>query len=76
MAYTGMMPVDGESMDIPTMAEMTAEQYRSALEYKLFFVDHHGVFRSAVGEFPLAVTKEQFADLRAHLETLVDKVGS
>jgi hypothetical protein len=56
-----------EAATIEEMAAMSPEQYRSTLEFKLFFVDHHGILRAAQGEYPVATTKVQ---LRALLDYL------
>jgi hypothetical protein len=56
-----------EALDIPTMAELDAGAYRAYLEQTLFFVDHHGVFRSLLGEFPIVTSREQLEILIKYL---------
>jgi hypothetical protein len=48
-----------ECFDIPTMYEMSDEEYRESVDYGLVYVDHHGVLRSHVAHYPLATTQEQ-----------------
>lgn len=55
-------------VDIPTMREMGAgEGYIGYVQESLFFVDHHDVLRSVLGEWPIAVTKEQVHALIRYL---------
>ena len=59
-------------VDIPTMREMGAgDGYISYVQESLFFVDHHDVLRSTLGEWPIAVTKEQVQALIRYLQTEV-----
>jgi hypothetical protein len=67
--------IEGEAIDIPTMREMPLEEYREYLRSGLFFVDHHNVLRSGIGEFPIATTREQFTALMEHLASFVNRVG-
>lgn len=49
-----------EVVDIPTMYEMSDEQYRYFLESgELIYVDHHDNLRSFVADYPIATTREQ-----------------
>jgi len=70
------MKFEAEAIDIPTMRDMSIEAYRDHLNGGLFFVDHHDVLRAGPGEFPLAVTREQFRELRSYLERFVDRIGA
>lgn len=54
-------------VDIPTMEEMSAIDYRDYLESSLLFVDHHGALRAIVGEYPVAATKAQIDALIEYL---------
>lgn len=65
--------VIGENIaDIPSMRAMGSGQaYLSYLEESLFFVDHHDVLRSILGEWPIAVTREQVLALIDYLQTKV-----
>lgn len=61
-----------EVADIPTMREMGGgEAYLSYLREALFFVDHHDVLRSTLGEWPIAATKEQVQALIRYLQAEV-----
>lgn len=64
-----------EAVGIPTMHEISAEEYREYLSDGLLFVDHHDVLRSVPAEYPLAVTREQLQMLIEHLQGLVGRVG-
>jgi hypothetical protein len=60
--------VEVESIDIPTMYEMSEHNYREFLRHDgLTFVDHHGVLRSTPAEYPIATTQEQ-------LDILIDEL--
>lgn len=59
---------EGEAVDIPTMREMSGEEYSRYVEYELFFIDHHDVLRSAFGEYPIACTEAQLDQLILYLE--------
>lgn len=59
-------------VDIPTLESFGAgEGYLSYVRESLFFVDHHDVLRSTLGEWPIAVTKEQVQALIRYLQTEV-----
>lgn len=76
MSYEKLrITVDIETVDIPTMREMTAVEYREYLDGELLFVDHHDVLRSAPAQYPLAVTSDQLKILIAHLQSLAGRVG-
>jgi hypothetical protein len=66
---------DVEAFDIPTMLEMSDQEYTEYLHGGLLFVDHHDVLRSGPAEYPLAVTREQLVLLIKHLQTLQSRVG-
>lgn len=56
-------------VDIPTMREMgSGDAYLNYLSEHLFFVDHHDVLRSVLGEWPIAVTKGQVEVLIRYLQ--------
>ncbi len=49
-----------ETVDIPTMSNMSDEQYRNFVQGDgLFFIDHHSILRSSVADYPIAATREQ-----------------
>lgn len=48
-----------ECFDIPTMREMSDEEYRGSIDNGLVYVDHHDVLRSNVADYPIATTREQ-----------------
>lgn len=68
--------VDESAVDIPTMRDMSTSEYQAYIENELFFVDHHDVLRSAMGQYPLAVTREQMRALIDHFNRLESRVGS
>lgn len=61
------LTVEIEAADIPAMQEMSAEGYRNYIDSELFFVDHHGVLRSAQGQYPIATSREQYRELLRYL---------
>lgn len=65
--------VMGEDVvDIPTMKSMgSGDGYISYVEESLLFVDHHDVLRSVLGQWPIAVTREQVLALIGYLQTRV-----
>jgi hypothetical protein len=67
--------VDVESVDIPTMFEMSDEDYRDYVRgYGLMYVDHHDVLRSSRAAYPLATSREQLDILIDELTRLRDKL--
>ncbi|USS54161.1 hypothetical protein [Pseudomonas kermanshahensis] len=58
---------DAVAADIPTMQEMPIDGYASYIANDLFFVDHHGVLRAALGEYPIATSAEQLDELIRYL---------
>jgi hypothetical protein len=66
--------IDFDFIDIPTMSELTHEQYSIYID-SLINVDHHGVLRIS-GEPPIACTTEQFMALTNHLRSLAHRVGT
>jgi len=67
---------DSSAADIPEMREMPAGEYLQYVKSELFFIDHHDVLRSAMGEYPLAVTKEQIKLLIQYLQEVQARVGA
>lgn len=67
---------DSSAADIPEMREMPAGEYLQYVKSALFFIDHHDVLRSAMGEYPLAVTKEQIKLLIQYLQEVQARVGA
>jgi len=65
-----------EAVDIHTMADMSAADYKDYLDGGLLFVDHHDVLRSQPAGYPLAVTKAQFKELMVYLKSIESRVGS
>lgn len=66
---------DVTAVDIPTMAEMTIDEYNEYLRTGLLMVDHHDVLRSEPAGYPIAVNKAQLRALITYLETLEPRVG-
>lgn len=49
-----------EAVDIPTMNEMSDDEYRNFIQVDgLVFIDHHNVLRSSIADYPIATTREQ-----------------
>jgi hypothetical protein len=67
--------VDESAVDIPTMREMSIGDYQVYVESELFFVDHHDVLRSGLGQYPLAVTRAQLRVLIEYLKSIESRVG-
>jgi hypothetical protein len=76
MAYTTFTrKTDVVSVDIPTMAGMSLQEYAEYLP-QLFWVDHHEVLREQpAGGYPIAATKEQMQVLLMYLQELAPRVG-
>ena len=71
------MNVDTESVDIPTMYELSDDVYREFVRAGgLFDVDNHGSLRSIVAGYPLATTVEQLDILIDELQQLRHKIRS
>lgn len=70
-----IVTVDENVVDIPTMREMEIGDYEFYLLNGLLFVDDDNVLRSAVGQYPLAVTAEQLEALIECLEAKREYVG-
>ena len=68
--------VEIDAADIPSMYKMSKEEYKYYIENELFFVDHHDVLRSAIAQYPIAVTRDQLEILITHLQSLRSKVGA
>ena len=64
------------AVDIHTMSNMSAADYKTYLEGGLLFVDHHDILRSQPAGYPLAVTKAQLKELIAYLKGIESRVGS
>ncbi len=75
MQYTIMKEsIEIEVVDIPTMSEMSDNDYKEYLETNLLFTDHHGVLRSTQGEYPIACSKSQLQALISYLESVKGKM--
>jgi hypothetical protein len=63
------------SVDIPTMAVMSPEEYEQYIRDN-FIVDHHDVLREqSAGGYPIAVTQGQIRALIRYLEEIAPMVG-
>lgn len=60
--------IGDDVIDIPSMLESSAEEYRDYIEPYLFFVDHHDVLRATQGEYPIAATADQVDILINYLQ--------
>jgi hypothetical protein len=67
--------VDENAVDIPTMRDMPIDEYEFYVLNGMLFVDDDNVLRSALGQYPLAVTAEQLDTLISYLEALRGEVG-
>lgn len=63
-----------ECFDIPTMYQMSDEEYRGSVDYGLVYVDHHDVLRSHVAHYPIATTQEQLDIFIEELQKLRRKM--
>lgn len=63
------------AVDIPTMSEMSMDEYKDYLRFGLMSVDHHDILRSDAAGYPLATNKEQMQALIAYLTEIAPKVG-
>ena len=63
-----------ELVDIPTMRDMSTQEYRDYIKSYLLIVDHHGVYRIN-GVHPIAVTDEQFQIYSDVLASLESRIG-
>jgi hypothetical protein len=60
-----------EALDIPTMCVLSDEEYRAFVRGgELLHVDHHGVLRSYVADYPLAASPRQLDILIEELQRL------
>lgn len=60
--------VNDEVVDIDTMRQFSVEEYPNYLEPHLFFVDHHGILRSELAQWPYATKAEQVRELIRYLQ--------
>jgi hypothetical protein len=63
-----------EYFDTPAMREMSDDEYRGAVA-GLLYLDHHGVLRSRVADFPIAATPAQLDIFTEELEKLRRKMA-
>jgi hypothetical protein len=62
---------DVESIDIPTMEDLTIDEYRAYVkDGGLFMVDHHNILRSSSATYPIASSKEQLEVYISELEQI------
>lgn len=60
--------------DIQTMREMPVDGYSNYIANDLLFLDHHGVLRSDIGQYPLATSPEQVEALVEYLKGIAAKM--
>lgn len=54
------LDIGNDVLDIPTMASLSDESYRShVMDEQLFWIDHHDILRVKHVGFPLATNKVQ-----------------
>lgn len=61
---------DVTSIEIPTMSELSDDDYLEYVRNGLLFVDHHDVLRAEPAGFGLATTREQLDMLISELTAL------
>lgn len=61
-------------IDIPTMDELSREQYVEYIENNLFWVDHHDVLRAIHGAYPIATSPQQIDDLVEYLKSVAHRM--
>lgn len=66
------LTINDEVVDIPTMRAMGDDEYRSYIDGALFWMDHHDVIRSTVGEWPIAATPRQMELLIEYIQKKID----
>lgn len=62
--------------DIPTMREMPVDGYKNYVAKDLLFLDHHGVLRSDIGQYPIATSPEQIEALIDYLKGIAGRMRS
>lgn len=67
---------DVTSIDIPTMCELSDDDYREYVRHGLLFVDHHDALRSEPAGYGLATTREQLDILISELMALRSAIPS
>jgi len=66
--------VEVEAIDIPTMSEMSIDEYKEYVEFGLTYIDHHEILRSAPAGYPIACTKAQLSAFIDYLNSIKDKL--
>lgn len=61
--------IDENIMDIQELRATGTKGYTDYLREQIFFVDHHGIFRSLLGEYPIVTTAEQLDALIKYLNS-------
>lgn len=69
MKQTVVIEIGKEVVDIPTLESYSQLEYRDYMEGHLLYTDHHGALRAVLGDYPLAVTRDQ-------IDTLIDYLRS
>jgi hypothetical protein len=72
MKHTITIDIGNDVANIPTMESMSPEEYSSYVEEALFWVDHHDVLRSTVGDYAIATSAEQIELLITYLKDRAD----
>lgn len=65
---------EGEALDIPSMRELDDDAYAAYLRDTLFFVDHHDILRSSLGEYPVATSERQVRRFIRYLEEVAARM--
>jgi hypothetical protein len=64
------------AIDIPTMRSISAAEYTSYVDGDLFYVDHNGILRATLGDYPIAASADQVELLIRHLTVVAKKIRS
>ena len=64
------------TMDIPSMLELSDDEYRNIIDGEMFLVDHHEILRLETTGQPIATSIEQLNILIEELEKMKVRMAS
>lgn len=64
------------AIDIPTMQAISVDEYVSYVDGDLFYVDHHGILRAVLGDYPIATSVNQVEHLISYLQVVANRMKS
>lgn len=67
--FPHQVTIDENVMDIQELRATGTNGYVDYLQEQIFFVDHHGIFRSLQGEYPIVTTAAQLDALIKYLNS-------